>query len=142
MLEQRLLRAHLRNCAACATFAADVQSITIRLRTAPVNRPANGVVVARLRKRSLLQRIPGSHAVSQLAAVAAGATVAVTMGSWFSGETVRTVSTPPIVIDEVSLAEVAAEPAELRAFRRAAVLSETPAAPWVGKHPGTQPLDP
>lgn len=139
-LELRLLQAHLDRCPACARVAADIEAISEAIRSAPLEPPPAQIALSVLRRRSLLRRVPGTHVAGRLAAVAAVGLLAFTMGSWSSDEIVGTVPVRPIVIDEADLAAVDAEPTEFRVFRRAALLSETPAAPRLGKHPGPQPL--
>jgi hypothetical protein len=93
-----------------------------------------------LRRRSVLRRVSGVNVAGRLAAVAAVGLFAVFMGSWSSDRIVEITPVKPIVIDETSLESVDEEPVELRVYRRAALISGTPAAPRVAKRPGTQPL--
>jgi hypothetical protein len=139
MLELRLLRAHLGRCPSCARIASDIETITATIRAAPLEQLPEPINVPAL-KRSRFGRLPGSRLAGQLAAVSAGAVLAVTMGSFWSDETAGTISGPPIVIDETNLEAIDAEPTELRVYRHASLIAETPAAPRVGKHPGSQPL--
>jgi anti-sigma factor RsiW len=49
-LERRLLAAHLARCTACSAYAADVTSFTQDMRTAPLERMRQPVVVRRHRR--------------------------------------------------------------------------------------------
>lgn len=140
MLELRLLQAHIQRCPACARVAADIEAISDAIRSAPLESPSAQFTLPVLRRRTVLSRSPGIRAVGQFAAVAVGGMLAFTLGSWSSDSTVVTMPVRPIVIDNTDFAAVDTEPTELRAFRRAELLRETPAAPRLGKHPGTQPL--
>lgn len=140
MLELRLLRAHLERCPSCAHIAFDMAAITDAIRSAqPEPLPAQ-IVVPRLPRRNRFGRVPGSRLIGQLASVAAGGVLALTMGSWSADKNLVTLSLPPVVIDVTDLAAVDAEPAELRMFRYVALLSRTTAAPRLGQRPGSQPL--
>ena len=139
MLELRLLQAHLDRCPSCARTANDIEAITETIRSAPLEEPPAQISLPVLRRRSALGRIPGVALAGRVAAVAAVGLLAFTVGSW-SSERADTLPGRPVVIDETQLASVDAEPTELRVFRRAALLRDTPAAPRVGKRPGPQPL--
>ena len=78
--------------------------------------------------------------MGRFAAVAVGGLLAFTVGSWSSDETVVTMPVRPIVIDSTDFAAVDAEPTELRAFRRATLLSETASTRAPACIPDTQPL--
>jgi predicted anti-sigma-YlaC factor YlaD len=52
---QAMLRAHVGRCAACATFAHELEAMTQELRTAPLARPA--VVHAPSRRRSAMRTL-------------------------------------------------------------------------------------
>ncbi len=140
MLELRLLQAHVERCPACARVAADIEAISAAIRSAPLEPPPAQIALPVLRRRSVLRRVSGVNVAGRLAAVAAVGLFAVFMGSWSSDRIVEIAPVKPIVIDETSLEAVDAEPAELRVYRRAALISGTPAAPRVAKRPGTQPL--
>jgi anti-sigma factor RsiW len=140
MLELRLLQVHLQRCPACARVATDIEAISDAIRSAPLEAPSAQVALPVLRRATLLNRTPSVRSVGRLAAVAVGGLLAFTVGSWTSDETVATLPVRPIVIDNTDFAAVNAEPAELRAFRRAELLSETSVAPRLGVHPGPQPL--
>lgn len=139
MLERRLLESHLARCSLCARVAADIAAISDAIRSAPLEPPPAQIALPPRRHR-LHRSIPGAHAAGRLVAVGALGLVAFTVGSWSSDRVVDTLPVRPIVIDETQLESVDDEPAELRVYRRAALLSETPAAPRVGKRPGPQPL--
>ena len=139
MLEQRLLQAHTERCAACARVAADYAAIADTLRSAPLEVPTRRLA-PQVGRRTAFSRFRGAHAAGRIAAVAAGGFLAFTLGSQSSDEIVGTSPVPPIVIDATDVATIDGEPTELRVYRRAALLSETPAAPALGKHPGPQPL--
>ena len=140
MLELRLLQAHVERCPSCARVAADIEAISAAIRSAPLEPPPAQIALPVLRRRSVLRRVPGVHVAGRVAAVAAVGLFAVVMGSWSSDRIVETMPVKPIVIDEASLETVDAEPVEMRVYRRAALISGTPAAPRVAKRPGTQPL--
>ncbi len=140
MLELRLLQAHIERCPSCARVAADIEAISDAIRSAPLESPSTQIALPVLRHRTVLSRSPGIRAVGQFAAFAVGGMLAFTLGSWASDSTVVTMPVRPIVIDNTDFAAVDTEPTELRAFRRAELLRETPAAPRLGKHPGSQPL--
>jgi len=72
-VEQASLRAHVGRCAACAGFTRDVEALTRKLRTAPLERP----VVAGMRRR---RRSAGLRAL-QLGAAAAAIALAAGLGS-------------------------------------------------------------
>lgn len=144
MLELRLLQAHVERCGECARIAADIEAITDTIRSAPLEPPPGQIALPVLRRRTtfrrtIARRVPPARAAGRLATVAAVGLLAFTIGSWSSDE-IGTVPVRPLLIDEADLAAADAEPAELRVFRRAALLSDTPAAPRVGKRPGPQPL--
>jgi anti-sigma factor RsiW len=140
MLELRLLQAHVERCPACARVAADIEAISAAIRSAPLEPPPAQIALPVLRRRSVLRRVSGVNVAGRLAAVAAVGLFAVFMGSWSSDRIVEITPVKPIVIDETSLESVDEEPVELRVYRRAALISGTPAAPRVAKRPGTQPL--
>lgn len=140
MLEVRLLRAHLHRCPSCARVATDIEAISDAIRSAPLESPSAPITVPTLRRRNFMNRAPGVRVVGRFVAVAAGGLLAFTVGSWSSDTTFVTAPVRPIVIDSTDLVAVDAEPMELRAFRRAALISETSAAPRFGKHPGSQPM--
>lgn len=140
MLELRLLRAHVERCAPCARLATDIEVLSLALRAAPLEPLSEPITIPSIRRRTVSDRIRGSHLVGQLALVAASGLLAFSVGSWSSGETIVAGPAVPILIDAADLAAVDAEPTELRVFRHAALISETSGAPRVGKHPGSQPL--
>jgi hypothetical protein len=145
MLELRLLQAHVERCGACARIAADIEAISDTIRSTPLEPPPRQIALPALRRgtmlrRTMARRVPPARAAGRLAAVAAVGLLAFTIGSWSSNEIVGSVPVRPLVIDEADMAAADKEPTELRVFRRAALLSETPAAPRVGKRPGPQPL--
>lgn len=140
MLELRLLQAHVERCPGCARVAADIEAISVAIRSAPLEPPPAQIVLPVLRRRSVLRRVHGAHAAGRLAAVAAAGLFALGLGSWSSHTVVESAPVRPLVIDGRALEEADAEPAELRVYRRAALISGTPAAPRVAKRTGTQPL--
>ena len=140
MLESRLLQAHVQRCPVCARIAADIEAISDAIRSAPLESPSARVALPVARRATFLNRAPGARAMGRFAAVAVGGLLAFTVGSWSSDETVVTMPVRPIVIDSTDFAAVDAEPTELRAFRRATLLSETSSNPRAGLHTGTQPL--
>ena len=140
LLETRLLQAHIQRCPGCARVAADIEAISVAIRSAPLEAPSAQVALPVLRRATFFSRVPSMRSVGQLAAIAVGGLLAFTVGSWSSDETAATLPVRPIVIDQTDFAAVDAEPAELRAFRRAELLSETSVEPRVGVHPGPQPL--
>lgn len=140
MLELRLLRAHLQRCSSCADVAADMVAITRAIRSARLEPLPSQIVVPRLRRRTRFARLPGSRLAGQLASVAAGGVLALTMGSWSPGKDLSTLPLRPVVIDATDLEAVDAEPSELRTFRHAALLRGTAAAARLQNHLGSQPL--
>ena len=140
LLELRLLQAHTQRCPGCARVAADIEAISDAIRSAPLESPSAQVALPVLHRARFLNRTPSVRSIGQLAAVAVGGLLAFTVGSWSSDETVATLPVRPIVIENTDFASVAAEPAELRAFRRAELLSETSVDPRPGVHPGPQSL--
>jgi predicted anti-sigma-YlaC factor YlaD len=73
--ECALLDAHLKNCASCATFDADVDAMTTLLRTQPLERMSHPVAVSGRRRRRLALPV---------GAVASAAAVIVTIGGAFA----------------------------------------------------------
>lgn len=140
MLELRLLQAHVERCPSCARVAADIEAISAAIRSAPLEPPPTQIALPVLRRRSVLRRVPAVRTAGRLAAVAAVGLFAVVVGSLSSDRIVESSPVRPIVIDANSLEAADAEPTELRVYRRAALISGTPAAPRVAKHTGTQPL--
>jgi predicted anti-sigma-YlaC factor YlaD len=64
-LESRMVEAHLARCASCSEFAEGVTDVTQALRSAPLERLAQPVVIRRLRRASVSRA-----QVSMVAAVA------------------------------------------------------------------------
>ena len=70
-LESALLEAHLNRCAPCAAFAADVEGATLELRSAPLERLEQPVVLP-LRRPARTVRVVQLGAAAALVAAAAG----------------------------------------------------------------------
>lgn len=139
-LELRLLEAHLGRCASCARVARDIEAISEAIRSAPLEPPPGQISLPVLRRRSRLGRLPGAQMTARLAAVAAVGLLAFTMGSWSSGRIVETLPGKPLLLDAAALEETEAEPSELRAFRRSALLRKSLAAEQARRPSGPQPL--
>lgn len=139
MLEVRLLQAHLERCPACARVATDIEAISAAIRSAPLEPPPDQIALPVLRRRSVLRRVPGGHVAGRLAAIAAVGLLAFSVGSWSSERVTKAGSLRPVVIDETTLPSAEAERAELRAYRRAALMSETYLGQREGSRPGVQP---
>lgn len=69
--ERALLERHLRKCASCQAFAADVQAHTERLRAAPLVAPPQFAGVAPARARLLRRRMTGLAGAVAVGLVAA-----------------------------------------------------------------------
>jgi hypothetical protein len=138
MLELRLLQAHTDRCPSCARVAADIGGISEAIRSAPLEVPSARVALPVEPRRSIRDRVPPVHALSRIAAVAAVGLFAFTMGSRSSDQV--TSALPPIVIDETTLPSAEADLAELRAFRRDALLSQTSLGRRAGVRSGPQAL--
>ena len=125
MLELRLLQAHTDRCLACARVAADIRAISEAIRSAPPELPPARLALPTAPRRSIRDHVPTAGALSRIAAVAAVGLFAFSLGSRSSDHITPSAPLRPIVIDETALTSVSQEPAELRAYRRAALLSET-----------------
>jgi predicted anti-sigma-YlaC factor YlaD len=80
-LESALLDAHLKRCDACRAFAAEVDSIALALRAAPLERLEQPVVLP-LRRRARTLRVVQVGVAAALVAAAAGlGTVFGTLGT-------------------------------------------------------------
>lgn len=140
MLELRLLQSHVERCPGCARVAADIEAISAAIRSAPLEPPPTQITLPVLRRRRALRRVPGAQVAGRFVAVAAVGLFAVAVGSWSSDRIVETAPVQPIVIDETALEDVDAEPAQMRAYRRAELLSDTSAVSVTVRRSGTQPL--
>jgi anti-sigma factor RsiW len=140
MLELRLLQAHTERCPSCARVAADIGAISEAIRSAPLEPPAARVALPVVPHRGILDRVPPVLALGRIAAVAAVGLFAFTLGSRSSDQVTSAVPPRPIVIDETTLPSAEADLAELRAFRRAALLSETSSGQRTVVRPGPQAL--
>jgi anti-sigma factor RsiW len=76
-LERRMLEAHLDRCAACASYAADVEDLTERIRSAPLHMMRRPVVVRRQRSITTTRLQIGVAAAFALAALGLGTQLAV-----------------------------------------------------------------
>jgi anti-sigma factor RsiW len=131
MLELRLLQAHTDRCPECARVAADIGAISETIRSAPLELPPARSALPASPRRRIRDHVPRTSSLGRIAAVAVVGLFAFSLGSRSSEDVRRPVVSPrPIVIDETTLTSVAQEPAELRAYRRTALLSET----FSGKH--------
>ena len=78
-LERTLMRAHLDRCADCQAFSADLSSLTMELRTAPLELLLRPVVVPRSPRRVVVR------ALRVAAPMAAGVAVAFGLGLSIAG---------------------------------------------------------
>ena len=69
--ERALLDRHLRSCASCRTFAADVRQQTAQLRAAPLEAPPQLARIAPAHARNLRSRTTGLAGAVAVAALAA-----------------------------------------------------------------------
>lgn len=110
-LESRFLEAHFGRCADCRAFASDVRAITGHVREAPLEAPAHGVRVTRLRA-PLASRV-------QLGAAAALAVAVIGTVSLVSG---RVDDERPTRIDQ----ELRPSPREIRVISTAQLGGRAP----------------
>jgi predicted anti-sigma-YlaC factor YlaD len=71
-LEEALMAAHLARCAACRSFADDLEKITYRLRTTPLVEPSAQFQLPRRRARIGVARAGTAAAATITAAIALG----------------------------------------------------------------------
>ncbi len=74
-LEEALLAAHLARCAACSSFADDLETVTETLRTAPLVEPALPFQLPRRRARLGVAQVGTAAAATITAAIALGSFV-------------------------------------------------------------------
>jgi predicted anti-sigma-YlaC factor YlaD len=71
-LEEALMAAHLGRCAACRAFAADLETLTGALRTAPLVEPSVQFEIPRRRLRFGIAQVGTAAAATVTAAIALG----------------------------------------------------------------------
>jgi len=123
-LERRLLEAHLGRCAACASFATEVECVVRELRSAPLE-PATGTLTSVTWRRR--QVAPAVRIAGRIGAVAAAAAAGIAMFSLGAGsvgdvKAGDTTSLPPLIVDATT-SDTAAEVTQFRQMRRATLLS-------------------
>jgi hypothetical protein len=74
-LEEALMAAHLRRCAACREFAVDLEAITVSLRAAPLAEPSVRFQLPRRPARFGVARAGTAAAAAITAAIAVGGVV-------------------------------------------------------------------
>ncbi len=82
-LESARLDAHLRGCAECRAYAAEIGAIAVRLRGAALERPSHGVVLPRRR------RVSGARLQAAVTAVAVSVVAAAAGSSFALGHVLR-----------------------------------------------------
>ena len=82
-LENARLDAHLRGCAECRAYVAEIGAIAVRLRGAALQRPSVGVVLPRRR------RVSGARMQAAVAAAAVAVVAAVAGSSFTLGHVLR-----------------------------------------------------
>ena len=100
-LENARLDAHLRGCAECLAYAEEIGAIAVRLRAAPLKRPAERLVLPRRRVFSGA-RLQAAVAAAAVAVVAAVAGSSFTLGH-FLGVRNAPVETSTAAADLLSL---------------------------------------
>jgi anti-sigma factor RsiW len=121
--EQRLLGAHLDRCAECRAFAARIDAVTDAVRSAPLEPLAHPVSIGSVLHGA--RRILPRRAVYSVAATAAAAAFALTIGSAVSvsGGERFTTSPPPIVV-VVEDPDERREVRDMRQLRRVQLVSD------------------
>ena len=100
-MENARLDAHLRGCAECLAYAEEIGAIAVRLRAAPLKRPAERLVLPRRRVFSGA-RLQAAVAAAAVAVVAAVAGSSFTLGH-FLGVRNSPVETSTAAADLLSL---------------------------------------
>jgi predicted anti-sigma-YlaC factor YlaD len=112
-LEGALLTAHLRRCASCRAFAADIEVVTTSLRSAPLAELESPVVVAPRRRVAPLRVRQVATAAAAIVAAVGVAGVADSLRSQQGAVTAPTISLANVAYDDV---------AEMRVLRRGEML--------------------
>ncbi len=87
-LENARLDAHLRGCAECRAYAAEIGAIAVRLRGAALERPSEAVLLPRRR------RVSGARLQAAVAAAAVAVVAAVAGSSFTLGHVLRGHASP------------------------------------------------
>lgn len=132
LLEQRLLDAHLANCAACRRFAALVAEVAAELRAAAAERPLRRVVLPALPvRRSVDVRSRHAGSIAAIAALALGIAVQAPLPA-DPERRVPPRSAAPAEVDDI-------ESHTVRLLRREALLAAPGYSDRPGRAFGTQP---